>query len=271
MTDKLKIAELTSGEAHEHLNEDAVILLPMGSIEDQGTHAPMGDYMAADCVALDIARTARTEGVPTFVAPVIPFGGRDSFFSSHGGMSIRAATLSALLGDIIDSLTEHGLSKIMIINGHGGNVAPIAEVTLKLRLEKGVFIPSMYLWQISYQLLRQILGEEGAAKSSGHGADPLTSVGLHYFPEFLRMDLMNAPQTGLIARGVNVTGFGSITYGGAVFQAPTTAKEAAPDGIWGGDPKYCSADTGGKLVAQLVEIGAGFIRDHVASGFAENK
>ena len=62
MTDKLKIAELTSGEAREHINKDTVILLPMGSLEDQGTHAPMGDYMAADCVALDIARAARAEG-----------------------------------------------------------------------------------------------------------------------------------------------------------------------------------------------------------------
>lgn len=269
MIEKLKIAEMTSAEARDDLNEDAVILLPMGSIEDQATHAPMGDYMAADCVALDIARAARAEGVPTFVAPVIPFGGRDSFFSSHGGMSLRAGTLSAVLEDVIGSLTAHGLNKILIINGHGGNVATIAEVTLKLRLEKDVFIPSMYLWQISYQLLRQILGEEGAAKSSGHGADPLTSVGLHYFPEYLRLDLMGAPQTGLTARGVNVTGFGSITYGGAVFQAPTTAKEAAPDGVWGGDPKHCSAETGEQLVERLVEIGAGFIRDHVSKGFAE--
>ncbi|MEH6776542.1 MAG: creatininase family protein, partial [Cereibacter changlensis] len=74
MTEKLKIAELTSEEARQYLTDEAVILLPMGSLEDQGTHAPMGDYLAAEAVALDIARAARAEGVPTFIAPVIPFG-----------------------------------------------------------------------------------------------------------------------------------------------------------------------------------------------------
>ena len=269
MIEKLKIAELTSAEAKESLNEDAVVLLPMGSIEDQGTHAPMGDYMAADHVAVDIARAACARGVPTFVAPVLSFGGRDGFISSLGGMTLRAATLLAVLEDIIWSLTEHGLKKILIINGHGGNVAPIAELTLRLRQEKGVFIASMYLWQIAYALLREIHGLEEAAKSSGHGADPLTSVGLHYFPEFLRLDLLGMPQTDLHVHGVKIAGFGSITYDGAVFQAPVTAAEAAPDGVWGGDPKHCSAETGKELVDRLVQIGAGFICDHVSKGFVE--
>jgi len=269
MTDKLKIAELTSGEAREHINEDTVILLPMGSLEDQGTHAPMGDYMAADCVALDIARAARAEGVPTFVAPVIPFGGRDGFISSVGGMTLTASTLSAVLEDVLGNLIQHGLKKIMIINGHGGNVAPIAEVTLRLRQAEGVFIPSLYLWQVAYQVLRQIMGEDAAAKSSGHGANPLTSVGLHYFPELLRLDMLGTPETGLTARGVTVNGFGTIVYDGAVMQAPVTAKEAAPDGVWGGNPELCNAETGKALADRLVAIGAGFIRDHVAKGFPE--
>ncbi len=269
MIEKLKIAEMTSRESRENLTKDAVVLLPMGSIEDQGTHAPMGDFLAAEAVALDIARGARNDGVPTYVAPVIPFGGRDSFISSYGGMSIRASTLAAILEDVIGSLMLHGLNKILIINGHGGNVAPIAEVTLKLRQDTNVFIASMYLWQIAYALLREMRGAEEAAKSSGHGADPVTSVALHYFPEHLRMDLMGSLKTDLRTRGVAVTGFGQITSGGAVFQAPVTAAEAAPDGVWGGDPKYCSAETGAELVDRLVQIGAGFIRDHVSKGFME--
>jgi creatinine amidohydrolase len=269
MIEKLKIAQMTSAEVREHLTGEAVVLLPLGSIEDQGTHAPMGDFLAAECVALDIARAARKEGVPTFVAPVIPFGGRDAFISSYGGMSIRGSTLAALLEDVIGSLTLHGLNKILIINGHGGNVVPIADVTLKLRQDTGVFVASMYLWQIAYVLLQDMRGAEEAARSAGHGADPLTSVGLHYFPEHLRMDLAGSPQSDLRARGVAVTGFGQITYDGAVFQAPVTAAEAAPDGVWGGDPKLCNAQTGEQLASRLAAIGAGLIREHVCKGFPE--
>ncbi|MGZ9724130.1 creatininase family protein [Rhizobium miluonense] len=267
MTNKIRIAELTSEEARQHLNAEAVLLVPMGSLEDQGTHAPMGDFMAADAVAMDIAKSARAAGVQTFVAPVIPFGGKDFFESSHGGVSLRHETLAMILNDMIGCFIRHGLKRILIVNGHGGNVPPITEVALRWRQSHGVFITSMYLWQISYGLLQKILGPERAAQSSGHGADPLTSVGLHYFPQLLRSDLMRNPTPGLKVGGVEVGGYGTLSYGGVSFQAPTEAAENAPDGVWGGDPHLCSAETGAALVAELVRLGAGFIKDHVARGF----
>ena len=230
----------------------------------------MGDYLAADRVALDMARAARAMGVPTFVAPVIPFGGADYFGSTHGGIAMSQSTLVALLDDIFACLTRHGLKKLMLINGHGGNVTAITEVTMRWRHKAGIFVPSMYLWQISYELLKDILGPEGAAKSSGHGGDPLTSIGLHYYPEILRLDLRQPPSKGGRIRGAEVGGINAIKYAGAKIQAPVEALEAAPHGIWGGDPAYSSAETGRALSARLVEIGAGLIRDHVARGFAES-
>ena len=160
MTDKIRIAELTSEESRQVLTEEAVILLPMGSLEDQGTHAPMGDYLAAEAVAMDMARAARAEGVPTFVAPVIPFGGADHFGSTHGGIALSPAVLVAVLDDMFACLSRHGLKKLLIINGHGGNVPAITEVTLRWRQKTGMFVPSMYLWQIGYELLKDILGPE---------------------------------------------------------------------------------------------------------------
>jgi len=266
-TEKLKIAELTSEESRRFLTGEAVVLIPLGSLEDQGTHAPMGDYLGAECVALDIARGAREFGIPTFVTPSIPFGGADYFGSTHGGIAMSQSTLVALLDDIFKCLTRHGINKIMLINGHGGNVTAITEVTHRWRQTTGIFVPSMYLWQISYELLKDILGPEGAAKSSGHGGDPLTSIGLHYYPEILRLDLREKPSTGGKVRGVDVGGINAIRYAGAKIQAPVEALEAAPHGIWGGDPVHSSAETGQKLSARLVEIGAGLIRDHVSSGF----
>lgn len=266
LTTKLKMAELTSEEARIYLNEDAVILLPMGSLEDQGTHAPMGDYLGAEAVALDMARKAREMGVPTFVAPVVPFGGADYFGSSHGGIALSQSTLVAVLDDMFACLSRHGLRKAMIVNGHGGNVQAITEVALRWRQKVGMFVPSMYLWQISYELLKDILGAEAAAKSSGHGGDPLTSIGLHYYPEILRPDLMRAPAVDGKVLGMDVAGMSAIKYDGARIQAPVEALEAAPNGVWKGDPKYCSAETGAKLSARLVEIGAGLIRDHISKG-----
>lgn len=266
MIDKIRMAELTSQEARDHLDANAVVLLPMGSLEDQGIHAPMGDYLAADLMAMEIAKAARADGVATFVAPVIPFGGKDYFDSSHGGISISNATLVALLDDMFGCLDRHGIRKLMIVNGHGGNVPAITEVALRWRQKAGLFVPSMYLWQVAYGELPALIGKEKAAKSSGHGGDPLTSVGLHFYPDLLRPDLMRASPTGSTVKGLEISGFSTITYDGAKIQVPIEALEATETGAFGCDPHLCSAETGAALVQRLAAIGAGLVRDHVAKG-----
>ena len=85
---KVRMAELTGGEARVLYPRNPLILLPMGSHEDQGPHAPMGDYLSAEAVALRIADRATEAGTEAFVAPVLPFGGADYFGSMPGGISL---------------------------------------------------------------------------------------------------------------------------------------------------------------------------------------
>lgn len=267
MIEKIRMAELTSQEAHENLTKDAVVLLPMGSLEDQGIHAPMGDYMAADLVAVEIARAARGYGVATFVAPVIPFGAHDNFGSSHGGISISHATLAAIIEDMFACLHRQGICKILVINGHGGNVPAITEVALRWRQAVGLFVPSMYVWQVALGLLPGLVGKERAAKSAGHGGDPLTSVGLHFYPHLLRTDLVRAAPTAGQVKGMDVSSFSTLRYDGADIHAPIKPQEATGTGVFACDPTLSNPETGDRLVAQLAQIGAGFIRDHIALGF----
>ncbi|OYX43958.1 MAG: creatininase [Rhodobacterales bacterium 32-67-9] len=266
MIDKIRMAELTSEEARENLTADAVVLLPMGSLEDQGIHAPMGDYLAADLMAMEIAKAARADGVATFVAPVVPFGGKDYFESSHGGISVSHATLCGILDDMFGCLNRHGIRKLMIVNGHGGNVPAITEVALRWRQKAGLFVPSMYLWQVAYGELPDLIGAEKAKATSGHGGDPLTSVGLHFYPDLIRADLIRPAPTGAKVKGMEVAGFSSIIYDGAKIQVPIEALEATETGAYGCDPALCSAETGEALVRRLAAIGAGLVRDHVARG-----
>jgi hypothetical protein len=100
---KVRLSELTGGEAREVLARRPVILLPLGSQEDQGPHAPMGDYLSADAVAARIAAAATAAGTETLVAPVLPFGGADYFGTMPGGIALGQATLRAVLTDIFGS------------------------------------------------------------------------------------------------------------------------------------------------------------------------
>src|SRR4051794_34030217 len=181
---------ITGGEARQLYAKNPIILLPLGSHENQGPHAPMGDYLLAEKVAELAAIRASQRGTRTVVAPVLPFGGLDWFGPMVGGIAITQTTLVSVLTDMVDALHRNGLTRLIVINGHGGNVGPIAEVARELYEADGTVLPSLYLWRIGYALLPKIVGAENAAKVSGHGADPLTSLGLHLFPELMRPDLV---------------------------------------------------------------------------------
>lgn len=259
---KVRMSELTGGEARAEYAAKPVILLPMGSQEDQGPHAPMGDYLLADAIAERIARRATERGTRTLVAPVVPFGGADYFGSMPGGIALGQATLRAVIGDMLACLLRHGLTRIVVINGHGGNVQAIHDATHPIWVERRILIPSLYLWRIGYSLLPRIVGPELAGRVAGHGADPLTSIGLHLFPELMRPDLVPDPLPLGEVMGLPLAAFGLARFEGAEIAVPVEYHEVAPNGVRGGDPRLCARETGEALVEQLTELGARFVAHH---------
>ena len=257
---------ITGGEARELLASNPVILLPMGSHEDQGPHAPMGDYLLAEKIAELAALQATKAGTRTLVAPVLPYGGADWFGPMIGGIAISQGTLTAVIAEMVDSLHRNGLTRIIVINGHGGNVGPISEVARELYQRERIVLPSLYLWRIAYGMLPGIVGAEKSAKVSGHGADPLTSLGLHLFPELMRPDLIPAgkPMKRDPILDLPFTGLGTASFDGAEVGVPHEYDEVYHDGVGKGDPTLCSAETGVKLAEKLTDVCARFIT-HFAS------
>ena len=56
---KYRMGEITALEMREILPARPVVLLPLGSFEDQGPHAPMGDYLSAERMAELASRSVR--------------------------------------------------------------------------------------------------------------------------------------------------------------------------------------------------------------------
>jgi creatinine amidohydrolase len=263
---KVRMAELTGGEARELYPKNPVILLAMGSLEDHGPHAPMGDYMAADRIAEAVAAKATGEGCRTLVAPVFPFGGNDYFGSVQGGIAVSQPTFRPVLTDIFGCLLRHRLTRLIVITGHGGNVDALHQVTVDIRRTHGVIIPSLYIWRMFIPLLTEILGSEPAQKSLGHGADPVSSVAMHFFPELMRADMMPAaPSPPPHFMGLEVSGPPTVRFGGVDVHLPLEIDSLAPNGVLSGDPRLCSAETGAAIVEKLVQIGADFIRHFVTA------
>jgi creatinine amidohydrolase len=92
-------------------------VVAFGSIEQHGHHLPLGtDWMIADAEARALA-----EKLNAFVLPAMPFGNSREHMAFPGTITLRPATLGAVLEDIVESLRSHGIRKIVVLSSHGGN------------------------------------------------------------------------------------------------------------------------------------------------------
>src|SRR5690242_2204559 len=190
---KFRMGEITAHEMREILLARPVVLLPLGSFEDQGPHAPMGDYLSAERMAERIAERATTHGTRTLVAPVLAYGGADYFGTAPGGIALGQETFRAVLRDMFACLLRHDIPQLIVVNGHAGNTQAVLDTAREIWRTRRVLIPSFYLWKIARGLMPGIIGAEGTRRTSGHGGDPLTSIATHLFPELMRPDYTPEP------------------------------------------------------------------------------
>lgn len=237
----------------------------MGSLEEQGPHAPMGDFLLAERIALAMAERAASEGTDALVAPVIPFGGADWFGPVPGGIALRPATLAVVIGDVLAALLAHGLDRLLIINGHGGNAGPIEEATRAVRARSATLVPTLHIWRALAAKWPDLSAARGAV---GHGADPVWSVALALVPELCRPDLIAGPAPPQAVLGLPVTGFGTVSFEEVELTVPMEIDSIAPTGVFGADPRGGSAEAGARAVAWLAECGARLVAHlaHTGSG-----
>ncbi len=253
MTRSHRLSELSFVAFQEVMAEEPVILLPFASQEEQGPHAPMGDYRLTRNIA-DLA----AERSGAIVAPTIPFGYADFFRAFAGGIQFRAETFKSVVEDVATSFLDHGLNRLIIVNGHTTNSFLIDEVMRKIQRERGVYLTSVDIWQsLDAATWAEIHGENAGA-ARGHGADPMTSVYMHFYPDEVDLTQVrpqpNGTAFGLPVRGPRGVGFGTMTV-----NMPLSARDANTTGILGGDPSHSSPEKGAKIVEHIVGQLADFV------------
>ena len=111
--------ELTAADFPDALERaNAVCVLPIGVIEKHGAHLPLGtDVMAAREAAM---RAAEQEYAVVF--PHYYFGQICEARHQPGCIAIGPELLTSLLQEVCDEIARNGFEKILIVNGHGGNI-----------------------------------------------------------------------------------------------------------------------------------------------------
>ena len=247
-----RIAELTAPEVAQRIAAGEAVLLPLGSLETHGPACPMGDYLLAEAIA---QRIAEAHG-RALVAPPIPFGGADFFRGVPGGVALSPGLLTALLEEVLGALAEVGARRILIVNGHGGNIPPVEEAQRRLRRAHGVVAPVLHLWKTATGWQKEMGGDMAAL---GHGGDPVASVALHLRPDLCRPERAAPRAAPAPFLGLPVSGFGTVLAGGVDFGVPIELDEIAPGGVQPADPRGANEAHGARIVDRLVAAGAAML------------
>ncbi len=114
------LGEMTWPEADEYFRAVDVALLPVGAIEQHGPHLPLdADAFDAEHLAREVARACKKPR--PLVLPLISYGVSYHHEDFSGTISLDPETLSQVVYDVGISLARHGIIKLVIVNGHGGN------------------------------------------------------------------------------------------------------------------------------------------------------
>jgi creatinine amidohydrolase len=245
---KSQLEDLTYVEFRERLQDNPVIIIPLGSQEEQGPSAPMGDFMLTKELARRVA-----EKTGAIAAPTIPFGYADFFRPIPGGVQLSADTFTRLLRDLLDNFLAHGLTKLLIFNGHTGNSPLIDQVVRSVKRETGVVVPWINIWRMLPDSVWREAHGDHAARARGHGADPVSSAYMYLFPELYRSDLARAAETGGKLIGLKTASLQAVVFKGIEVNAPVDITDHSRNGIVSGDATLASAEAGRVFSEYIVE------------------
>ncbi len=194
---------LKAYELRELAARDAIVIVPVGSTEQHGPHLPVQvDALLAGEVSRRAARrTYDTE--PVVVMPPVWTGLAEHHMSLGGTITLDYATFAALLGDICHSIARHGFGRILILNGHGGNITALNVLTGELAHQVDAIVAMACYWTLdaAANAFAEILEVQSNVR---HAGEAETSMLLALRPDLVDMDAaaeIEPPLEGLSARG----------------------------------------------------------------------
>ena len=233
---RVLLYECTRKEIREALEQGSLkaAIVPTGSTEQHNEHLAMIHDTAS---ALLVAQKAALQLYPqVIVTTPVSIGISPHWMERKGTLTLRPETFLAVVFDICESLKAHGLKKILILNGHGGNVAAIqvalAEVFnelpgLKVHLENWWRAPEV-----------EAVFDAAFKEPGGHADAGETSAILAIRPDVVRLDRAafspDAPEPD--------------------FLTVETFLECFPHGVIGGDPTVGSAQVGDQALEASAQV-----------------
>jgi creatinine amidohydrolase len=161
------------------------VILPVGTIEAHGV-IPLGTDLLiperlAECLATEIE---------ALIAPAIPYGITRGLYGHPGTVFITPAVFRAYVADVLGSLAKTGFGKIVVVNGHGGQITELGDALFDASKTSNVKVVLINWWFGMEDLCKENLGREG-----GHAGADETAAVMTIDPALVKRDLYDDKMT----------------------------------------------------------------------------
>ncbi|HYZ33303.1 MAG TPA: creatininase family protein [Crenalkalicoccus sp.] len=246
MTTEIRWERMTAPELKAlAAREGALAVLPVGSLEQHGPHLPVWtDSYCAHEIALRGAAAAGD--LPVVVLPPMWMGLSEHHLPFGGTITLDHATYQAVLRCVVRSLRAEGFARLLIVNGHGGNVDPLAVAVRELAAEFGIPIVSITWPAAAPAEIRAILTTQPGVQ---HACEGETSLWLALDPAQVRQDRI----AEAVSNPPPESRPGFIRFWSFAERAPRTGVR--------GDPRAATAEKGERILDAVTQAIAAAMRD----------
>ena len=240
-------ARLKAHELRVLASDNAVVILPVASIEQHGPHLPvMTDTRIGHEVACRAARKAYARQ-STIVTPVVWHGLSEHHMPFGGTLTLDYDTFFSVLRCLMQSLQRHGFTRVLISNSHGGNIGAMHSAVDRLVPELGMsIVATTYANEAKDEIDKLLENQPGIM----HACEGETAMMMAMTPELVDTSDLSSLAT---QRGAGPLAVGKASYRWRSFA------QATANGV-SGNPTAASAEQG----EAILEAAAGALADLIA-------
>jgi creatinine amidohydrolase len=186
MSRSLEWMRLTAAEVQAEAAADALVIVPVASLEQHGPHLCTGtDIILAGNLALETAKRLAAMGERALVTPVVWTGLAEHHMAFGGTVTLDNATFQAVLKGVVGSVARHGFRRVMLLNGHGGNAEAIGTAATEFAVAFGIRVAGATYWHMVPEVIGPLLERQAGLM---HACEAETSMVWHLMPDGVRPD-----------------------------------------------------------------------------------
>jgi creatinine amidohydrolase len=179
------VADWLSLTTEEFAAQPRIAVLPVAAVEQHGPHLPVGvDTYIAEAYLARVGALL-PQGTPAVILPVQTVGVSDEHRAFPGTLTLSPETALRAFIEIGASVARAGISKLIIINSHGGNLAIVDLAARQLRVRYGVLAVHASWGRFGYP---DGLFSAAECTHGIHGGDIETSIMLAAYPHLVRCE-----------------------------------------------------------------------------------